>query len=213
MMFSEEMILELDKKIKTKISNHRYIHTLGVKNAAVKIAGHCYSGDVSEIIAASMLHDISKEYSEAEQFDIMKKMGVHFTDTDMMSPQVFHSFTAPYVIKNEFPDFATENVLSAVFNHTTGAADMSLFDEIIFLADYIEDGRKYQGCIDVRDALYSGFSLARDREECIMYLHHATIKALENTIIGIIKNKNVLNERTVATRNAFVARVPAPLVD
>lgn len=213
MMFSEEMLLELDEKIKCKISNYRYIHTLGVKNAAVKIAEYCYSGDVSEIIAASMLHDISKEYSEAEQLDMMEKSEINFTDTDRMSSQVFHSFTAPYVVKKDFPDFATANVLSSVFNHTTGAADMSLFDEIIFLADYVEDGRQHKSCIAVRDALYNCFSSARDREECIMHLHSATIMALENTIIGIIKNKNVLNERTVATRNAFVARVPAPLGD
>ena len=207
------MLLELDEKIKCKISHYRYIHTLGVKNAAVKIARYCYSGDVSEIIAAAMLHDISKEYSEAEQLDMMKESGIYFTDTDMMSHQVFHSFTAPYVIKKDFPEFATSNVLSSVFNHTTGAADMSLFDEIIFLADYVEDGRKHQSCITVRDALYDVFSSARDMEECIMHLHLATIMALENTIVGIIKNRNVLNERTVATRNAFVARVPAPLVD
>lgn len=213
MMFSDEILSELDMKVKYKLSAHRYMHTLGVKDAAIKIAKSCYLGDISEIAAAAMLHDISKEYSVAEQFNIMKKSGVALSDTDLMSHQVFHSFTAPYVIKMDFPDFATKNILSSVFNHTTGAADMTIFDEIIFVADYIEVGRKYEGCIKVRDDLYDGFSSSRDREECVSYLHNATIAALENTIIEITKNKKILNERTVATRNAFLSRVPAPLVD
>ena len=212
MIFSENMLSELDIKMKCKLSDYRYAHTIGVKNAAIKIAEFCYCGDLSEIIAAAMLHDVSKEYSVAEQFDIMKKSGLNLSDTDFMSPQVFHSFTAPSVIKKEFPEFATPNILSAVLNHTTGAYDMSLFDEIIFVADYIEGGRKHSSCVRVREDLYSAFASAQDREECIMRLHSATIAALENTIIEIVKNKKVLNERTVATRNAFLARTPSPLV-
>ena len=212
MMFSENMIFDLESRVKDKLSDYRYIHTLGVKNAAIKIAEYCYQGDLSEITAAALLHDISKEYSVAEQFDMMRRSDLDLSDTDLMSHQVFHSFTAPLVIKEEFSEFATSNILSAVFNHTTGAHDMSLFDEIVFIADYIEDGRKHNNCIRVREDLYSAFDSAQNREECIMHLHSATIAALENTIIGIVKNKKVLNERTVATRNAFLARTPSPLV-
>ncbi len=212
MMFSRDVLLKLEEKVKEKLSHHRYIHTAGVKNAAIKIAEYCYEGDISEIAAAALLHDISKEYSVAEHFDMMKNSGVEFSDTDFMSEPVFHSFTAPVVISKEFSGFATANILSSVFNHTTGSPDMSVFDEIIFVADYIEDSRKYESCIAVRNALYDAFIKSQDREECVIHLHNATISALENTIINIIKNRQVLNERTVATRNAFVARVPSPLV-
>lgn len=211
-MFSESMLKALEVKVKNKLTEHRFIHTLGVRDAALKIADFCYDGDKSEVAVAAMLHDISKEYSVAEQFDMMKKSNCSLTDTDLMSEPVFHSFTAHVVIKSEFSVFATDNVLSAVFNHTTGAPDMSLFDEIIFVADYIEQGRKYEHCKLVRKILYDAFSASKDREECVMHLHNATIMALEHTIINLINNKKVLNERTVASRNAFLARVPAPLV-
>lgn len=213
MIFSDEMISELESEVKKKISSHRYVHTIGVKNAAVKIAEHCYSGDISEIIVAALLHDISKEYSVAEQLDMIRTSKFNISDTDLMSEVVFHAFTAPVVIEREFNNYATKSVLSAVFNHTTGSPDMSLFDEIIFVADYVEDGRSYSSCVNVRNDLYAAFSEARDKEECIMHLHNATIAALEHTILQIVKNKQVLNERTVATRNAFLARVPAPLAN
>ena len=212
MLFSEKIISDLETKIENKISQHRYVHTLGVKRAAIKIAEYCYSGDISEIAVAALLHDISKEYSVAEQFQMMRESGKDFSDTDFMSEPVLHSFTAPVVISKDYSDFATANILSSTFNHTTGSPDMSIFDEIIFVADYVEDGRKYDSCIAVRDDLFDSFSSSFDREECIMHLHNATIAILENTIVHLIKNKQVLNERTVATRNAFLARVPAPLV-
>ncbi len=210
-MFSEKELSSLDQKIKSRLSHHRYIHTQGVKEAALKIAGYCYNGDQSEIAVAAMLHDISKEYSLAEQFEMIKSSNLEVTDTDLMSEPVFHSFTAPYVIKRDFPDFATEKVLSSTFNHTTGAPNMSLFDEIIFIADYIEGGRKYESCKTVRNYLYDAFEVSSDKEECVMHLHNATVMALENTIIEIVTNKKVLNERTVATRNAFLGRIPMPL--
>jgi predicted HD superfamily hydrolase involved in NAD metabolism len=211
MLFSEKIISDLETKIENKLSHHRYVHTLGVKRAAIKIAEYCYSGDISEIAVAALLHDISKEYSVAEQFQMMRESGKDFSDTDFMSEPVLHSFTAPVVISKDYSDFATANILSSTFNHTTGSPDMSIFDEIIFVADYVEDGRKYDSCIAVRDDLFDSFSSSFDREECIMHLHNATIAILENTIVHLIKNKQVLNERTVATRNAFLARVPAPL--
>ena len=212
MMFSENDLLLLSEKVKSSISSYRYIHTLGVREAALKIAEYCYSGDKSEIAAAALLHDISKEYSVAEQFDMMQKSGIELTDTDLCSEPVFHSFTAPVVIKRDFPEYSTANILSSTFSHTTGSPDMSLFDEIIFVADYVEDGRKYETCILVRETLFSALASAKDREECISHLHIATVMALEFTIIDIIKKGKALNERTVATRNAFRSRIPMPLL-
>ena len=76
------------------------------------------------------MHDVTKELDSGEQVRLLKLLGVS-TD-EMLSPPVFHSITAPMVIRRDFSEFATENVLSAVYNHTTAAYDMSLFDEIIY---------------------------------------------------------------------------------
>ena len=72
-MFSESMLKELEVKVKNKLTEHRFIHTLGVREAALKIADFCYDGDKSEVAVAAMLHDISKEYSVAEQLDMIRK--------------------------------------------------------------------------------------------------------------------------------------------
>lgn len=206
MIFSDEIIKSLDNEVKKRLSSYRYVHTLGVRDAALKIASYCYLGDMSEIVAAAMLHDISKELSAKEQLLIIEHAKIDLYRSDMLSEQIFHSFTAPTVIRRDFSQFATDNVISAVFNHTTGAPNMSLFDEIIFVADYIEEGRTYDPCVKVREFLYSAFKHSHTREECILYLHMATLQALEYTLVDLIQNKKIISERTVLTRNAFLAK-------
>lgn len=213
MIFSKDQLRTLKNNIKLRLSEYRYIHTIGVKNVAIKIASFCYDGDISEIEAAALLHDISKEYSLEEQYDMIKKSQIHLTDTDMMSETVFHAFTAPVVICCDFNDFSTQNILSSAFNHTTGDENMSLFDEIIFIADYVEENRKHPNCIKVRDDLYRSFELSRNKEECVSHLHNATVQALDFTISHLLKNGNIINLRTVKTRNAFLGRLPMLIND
>ena len=159
------------------------------------------------------MFQVSKEYSLEEQYDMIKKSQIHLTDTDMMSETVFHAFTAPVVICCDFNDFSTQNILSSAFNHTTGDENMSLFDEIIFIADYVEENRKHPNCIKVRDDLYRSFELSRNKEECVSHLHNATVQALDFTISHLLKNGNIINLRTVKTRNAFLGRLPMLIND
>ncbi len=210
MSFTDKELSKLRLAVSHRISEKRFLHTLGVERAAVRIGRRCLPTDISELSAAALLHDISKELSDREQIDILKLSSDIFA-SDYLSVPIFHSLTAPYIIKRDFPDFATDNIISAVRNHTTGSPDMSVFDEIIFIADFIEDGRRYESCIAVREQLYAAFDKAQDREECISALHDAVILSLDFTILSIVKNGKFLNERTVRTRNAFLGRRPIPL--
>lgn len=211
MSISENDIIRLRTEVKNTLSDDRYRHTIGVEKAAALISEKCLPDMLYEIRVAALLHDISKEYSVAEQIDMIENASVDHTDEDLLSPAVLHSLTAPILIKKNFPEYARGDVLSAVLNHTTGSADMSLFDEIIFVSDYVEEGRRYPECIAVREELFERFRAAKDTEECIFALHDATISALNNTIISVVKRGLFLHPKTVLTRNAFLGRRPIPL--
>jgi len=211
MLFSEERLSVLRESVKKRLSEKRFCHTLGVEIAAEYLAKRLLPERVNEIRAAALLHDITKEKEDFWHIEIMKALPEGVSDSDLMSPSVFHSLTAPYLIKKDFSDLASQDILSAVRNHTTGAPDMSLFDEIIFLSDYIEQGRRYPACVSLREELYSLIKGAKDAAESEVYLHDATVKALENTIISLIQNGKFLHEKTVSARNAFLARRPMPL--
>ena len=211
MVYNEQQIGKLRNEVGNRLGEKRFSHTLGVERAAVKIGEKILPDKVSLLSVAALLHDITKEYSAKEHIDIMNKHLRFVSESDILAPSVYHSLTAPFVISKEFPEFSTDEVLSAVLNHTVGAPDMTLFDEIIFVSDYVEEGREYISCVEVREKLMAVIDSDADREECISALHDATIAALDNTIISVIKRGGYLHEKTVMTRNAFLGRRPAML--
>ena len=206
MKFTEEQILKLRSRVKDRLSEKRFSHTLGVEKAAVYIAEKCIPNNLDEVRVAALLHDISKEYSEAEHFDIIKKNNISLTIVEKASVALLHSVTGPFVVKSDFEEFSTEAVLGAVRNHTVGAPDMSVFDEIIYLADYIEENRVYPMCIEVRELYLKLSAEAKDRDEHILALHHACIKALNNTIKEFESRGKSYNEMTRLTRDSLLAK-------
>ncbi len=207
MMFSDSQISELIEKIRPRLSEKRYIHTLGVRDAAVKIASFFGDIDISEISAAALLHDITKEYSLAEQKNMLLSHEKSISEDNLRSEAVLHSLTAPYAVISDFSTYATENVLSAVRYHTLGDKKMSIFDEIVFLADYVEDGRMYQSCIDVRLTLYKALQKATSERECLSALHTATVAALSYTVSSLEKRRAPIHPKTIATLNAFKSKL------
>ena len=212
MIYNENQLSQLRDAVKKRLSEKRFAHTLGVEDAAASLAEYILPDRVSELRAAALLHDISKELCDEEQIAIMRASLSDVTESDILSPPIYHSLTAPFIISRDFPLFATDDILSSALNHTVGAPDMSLFDEIIFVSDYIEAGRSYCSCVSVRERLMSCVERSIDKEACISALHDATIASLENTIISLIERGRFLHEKTVSTRNAFLGRRPTPLV-
>ena len=80
---------------------------------------------------------------------------------------------------------------------------MSLFDEIIFISDYIEEGRCYDASIKIRDELFSSLALAKSYEEKLSALHKATLSSIESTIAILKKRGLHVNEKTNEARQYF----------
>ena len=107
----------------------------------------------------------------------------------------------------DFPEFATDDILHAVMFHTLGDPEMSLFAEIIFLSDYIEEGRMYKTCIEVRNALFDTLNATSTYDECVKALHLATVSSLKNTIASLRERGIVADDRSNKTKIAFEALI------
>ncbi len=195
---SFEELDELRRAVKSRLSPERYLHTLGVENAALRIADYCLPEFKYEISAAALLHDIAKEITEAELTEIILS-DASLTDEDKSSPKLYHAFAAPYVIKREFPLFAKDDILRAVFYHTTGRENMTLFEEIIFVADYVEEGRKYPECIAARERLFSSLD-AHSQKDSIIALHECALEELKNTETHLLKKGVPMNSRSARAK-------------
>ena len=182
------------------------MHTLGVARAAKRLSELCLPRFASEAVAAALLHDVTKEYSHSEQLRIIKDAGILIDDEERDTPAVLHSFTAPAIIKRDFGKFSTERVLSAVLFHTVGSPDMSVFDEIIFLADFIEDTRTYSSSALVRNYVFENMKPGLT-EQNVKILHKACVMSIDFTTEHLKKNKRHVNSKNVLTRNALLSKI------
>lgn len=201
--FSNESIARLRNAIKRSMSGKRYQHTLNVERAARKIAEYVLPSRVSEVCVAALLHDITKEYSEAEQRAILSRTeGI--TEEDLRTPPAYHSFSAPVAVMEQYSEYATSDVLSAVKNHTLGYVDMTLFDEIVFVADYVSEDRMHPSCISVRNALYDELKSALGDKQIQCALHAAALQALENTVLYLKNRGAFIHPTSIAARDYFL---------
>lgn len=196
-------LLYLENSVKGRLSEKRFIHTVGVAKMAKRLGEIFLPGDIDELIAAGYLHDIAKECAEEELLELIKDYGYVLTPSDILSPAVLHAYAAPTLIKRDYSIYATEDILSSVFNHTLGAKDMSIFDEIIFISDFIEEGRRYDASIKVREELFSSISAAKNYEDKLLALHKASLSSIESTIAILEKRDLHVNEKTIEAKNYF----------
>jgi len=204
--FSKGDIDLLRDSVKERLSEKRFLHTLAVADAAVKLGELCAPEYRDGLEAAALLHDITKELTTGEQLRMIKNAGIPLDDEDISSPAVLHAFTAPEVIKTDFPTFADKAILSAVYNHTLGSADMSVFDEIIFISDFIEDTRTYDASVKVRNFVWENMPSANG-EDRIKILHKAVIMAIDSTVNHLKENKKAVNSKNILTRNALLSKI------
>ncbi len=206
MTFSKEDFEKLSYEVKSRLSEKRFKHTEGVVGMAVQLARYCLSNKEDELIAAAYLHDVTKELSIEEHRKILFDNKVMLDGEDINTEAILHSFSAYCVVKRDFPDYATDDVLSAVYNHTIGSPDMSVFDEIIFLADYIEETRSHESCVILRKFVLTEMKNG-DAERNTKVLHEACVKAIDNTVLHLIDRKKVINTKNILTRNALLGKI------
>ena len=83
---------------------------------------------------------------------------------------------------------ADDEIYNAILWHTTGKANMTLLEKVIYLADYIEPNRDFDGVEDLRKVVWEDLDkglemgLAMTVEEMEQMgnpVHHNTLQALE----------------------------------
>ena len=198
-MISDEILASLKKFISSSMSESRYRHTLGVLDMALFIADFCLPEKKKELSVAALLHDVTKELSWEEQTKILSSEGVVLSALDIESPAVIHSYTAPYFVKKHFPNFATDEILSAIEKHTVGGSEMSVFDEIIFLSDFIELGRKYESSVKTREFVIRNMIDGKTSEN-IKILHKASIMEIDFTIEHLKEKGATVHESSLLAR-------------
>lgn len=122
------------------LTESRLAHVQRVVTMTERLCLH-YGQPLDDALQAALLHDVLKSQSP----DSLREKGIAIS-SDLQQlyldyPAVFHALAAPFVLPFFFPSLSN-SVLEAVGLHTTGDADMSLLSMLIYIADFIEEGRK-----------------------------------------------------------------------
>ena len=202
--FDKDSLDKLRESIGALISPRRFKHTLGVEKMAL-ILGNLYCPDKLDVLsAAALLHDFTKELTVAEHMEIFNKYGIEVSVGDKLSVSVLHSKTAALTIPEKFPEFADEEVISAVKWHTTGRENMSICEKLIYLADYIDETRDYEDCVVLRNTFFDAEPEKMTAAERKTHLDKILILSFDMTLRDLIQRNRIVSEDTISARNYLI---------
>lgn len=146
----------------------RFAHTLGVEFTAAALAMK-YQADVTDAQIAGLLHDCAKCLTDEKRVSICEKHQIPMTDIERRNPFLLHAKVGEYLAREKY-GITNPDILNAIRFHTTGRENMSLLERIVFVADYIEPGRRQAP------------NLAEIRQLAFNDLDAAMLKILEDTL-------------------------------
>lgn len=168
----DQRVMELRRKLKDKLPPARYEHSLSVSFTAMALAMR-YGCPLSKAELAGILHDCAKRYPDGEILIKCGKKGLRVTEDERLAPMVLHAKYGAWMAEHKY-GVQDEEILSAIRWHTTGKADMSLLDKIIYIADYIEPRRnKADGLEEMRRLAFV------DLDRALLGIMEGTIRYLE----------------------------------
>lgn len=174
---NRDKYLELLKK---HLQGEKLEHSLGVERTAVALA-HRYGADAAKAGLAGLLHDITKQ---KDNITLAKKYGII-----ALTEKTLHGPVAACWLK-ERGVVEDGEVLLAVKYHTTGRADMSLLEKIIYIADYIEPARDFEGVEELR-------------REASKNLDRAVLLGLQVTLGHLLEKNGLIDADSVAAYNCY----------
>ena len=139
------------------LDEKRVPHVRGCEQEAVCLAGK-WGADGGLAAEAGILHDITKKLKGFEQLILCEEYGI-ITDVDEKANfKLLHSKTGAAFARDQFG--ICDEVYTAILWHTTGRADMTLLEKIIYIADYIEPTRDFEGVDLLRQLAYTDLDSA-----------------------------------------------------
>ena len=148
---------QLEQVVISLLKKNRVNHVLGCRDMAVKLAER-WGADETDAARAGILHDITKALDGPLQLTLCAEYGTILTEFSKKYPKTLHALTGALVAERIFGE--NEAVVTAIRYHTTGRANMSLLEKIIYVADYMEPNRAFPGVEQLRQLAFTDIDAA-----------------------------------------------------
>lgn len=182
-MWTEKEIYEY---LSINLNNQRFQHSVRVKETSISLAKH-YNINVEKASLAGLVHDCAKNLKNTEIINILEKNGYNIDKMFINNSNIMHGLVGS-IIAETVMDIMDRDVLNAIAFHTTGRANMSILEKVIYISDYIEPMRNFNGVEELRTLAYS-------------YLDEALLSSFNNTIKYVIEKGDLIHKDTIEARN------------
>ena len=172
----------LRERAYTMLKPRRIPHVRGCEAEAVRLAER-WGCDPEIAAEAAILHDCTKKVDLPGQLALCAAYGLDADPVERESDKLLHAKTGAAVARSEFG--CDDDVAEAIRWHTTGRPDMTLLEKIVYMADYIEPNRDFDGVDRLRALAYED-------------LDRALLLGLEMSLEDIRARGNPVHEATLS---------------
>lgn len=183
---------EMLKKLQATQKERRYNHTLGVISEAERLAPK-FGVDTQKARITALLHDCAKNLDEknGEDFSVIcRKYGVTLDECAKNEKALIHAYLGAAVA---WKDYGIEDneILEAIYYHTTARANMTPLEKLIYIADMTEPGRTIEQAAEIRRLVDI------DIDEALIYAIGCSIK-------HVIKKGTLIHPDSVHALNYLI---------
>ena len=139
---------EITEKLKSKLKESRFMHSISVAQTAKKLAER-FGADADKAYLAGLVHDCAKCYTSDELYEKIAYYGIDLSPDTLKAEPLLHSFLGAFEAKYVY-GIDDDEVFDAIYYHTVGKEDMPPLTAIVYLADAIEPLRSYPGVDEIR---------------------------------------------------------------
>ena len=182
-------VLSYRRQLEMKLDPMRYEHSLSVSYTSMNLAMR-YGSDLRKAELAGLLHDCGKRFTDEMILRKCEKHHISITIEERQAPAVLHANYGAWLAEHKY-GVTDPDILSAILYHTTGRAEMSLLEKIIYIADYIEPRR------------YKAADLPRIRSLAFEDLDETMYEILKGTLEYLEKKGGVIDPMTVEAWNYY----------
>lgn len=182
--------------LQQSLSSKRFHHCLRVENTGVALAKQ-FGVDPEKVSLAALLHDICREYSGDSLLKLAAKFDILLDDLDRVEPVLLHGAVGAAVAAAEF-GITDPEISEAIGHHITGGAGIGPVAQVVFMADFLEPGRKFEAACNLRNAVAE---LSFDQLLQGVY---------DQTLRYLMEQSYTIHPRTVAGRNEVLINLKYP---
>ena len=181
--------------MKGRVSEKRFLHSEGVAVTAATLA-EINGLSVTKAVVAAYLHDSAKHQTLEQMKKALRGTPFRMDPLEKKLPELWHCSVGAALAWKVWK-IRDKDVLEAVRWHALGRAGMGPLAQVLFVADYIEPARRFEGVATVRRQARGDLRLAV-QAKCA------------GVLTFLARNRKTVHPRLIETWNAFIEPMNRP---